>query len=201
MLKKFVLTAALICGLAAPALAEPVVGKPAPTFVATDVTGKSVDLTALKGKTVVLEWTNYGCPFVRKHYDAGNMQALQRDAVADGVTWITINSSAEGKEGYYATGKLAADAAAKKKAASSHLILDPKGEIGKLYGASTTPDMFVIDKNGVLVYKGAIDDMPSVDPATLRTAKNYVTAALAAVKSGNEVKTAETRPYGCSVKY
>lgn len=201
MLKKMALTAALICGLAVPAFAAPVVGKPAPTFIANDVAGKSVDLTALKGKTVVLEWTNYGCPFVRKHYDAGNMQKLQKDAVAKDIVWITIMSSAEGKEGFYASDKLAADAAKGKNTASSHLIRDVKGEIGKLYGATTTPDMFVIDAKGVLVYKGAIDDMPSVDPATLKTAKNYVTAALEAVAAGKEVEEAETQPYGCSVKY
>ncbi len=201
MLKKLLLMVALVCGVSAPALADPVVGKPAPTFIANDVTGKSVDLTALKGKTVVLEWTNYGCPFVRKHYDSGNMQKLQKDIVAKDVVWLTIMSSAEGKEGFYATDALAAKAAAGKKAASSHLIRDPKGAIGKLYGASTTPHMFVIDPKGVLVYKGAIDDMPSVDPATLKTAKNYVSAAVDEVLSGKTVTTAETQPYGCSVKY
>ena len=119
LFKKLALTAALICGLAAPAFAEPIVGKPAPTFIATDVAGKSVDLTALKGKTVVLEWTNYGCPFVRKHYDSGNMQKLQKDAVAKDVVWVSIMSSAEGKEGFYATDKLAELGVVPKEAAAT----------------------------------------------------------------------------------
>ncbi|MFA7277334.1 MAG: redoxin family protein [Pseudobdellovibrionaceae bacterium] len=176
------------------------VGKPAPDFTALDTNGKSVTLSGLKGHPVVLEWTNHQCPFVVKQYGSGNMQALQKEATADGVTWISIVSSAEGKEGSTSAeeaNKIVAD----QKASPTHKILDSKGEIGHLYGAKTTPHMFVVDKDGVLAYAGAIDDNDSFDPATVKDAKNYVRAALADLKDGKAVETASTNPYGCGVKY
>lgn len=200
-MKKLLLSALMTCFLAAPAAADAVLGEAAPGFTAKDVTGEQVTLSDLKGKIVVLEWTNYGCPFVRKHYEAGAMQALQKKYAEKGVVWIGVNSGAEGKEGYYATDEEQAKAAAERKAAYTHLIRDTDGSLGKLYGAKTTPHMYVVDKEGILTYKGAIDDQPSVDPATLKTAKNYVSAAVDAALSGGKVDIAETQAYGCSVKY
>jgi peroxiredoxin len=193
--------AALVAtGLAAPASAAPALGKPAPAFTAVDADGKTRALSEFKGKTVVLEWTNNGCPYVKKHYGAKAMQGLQSDAVKDGVVWLTIISSAPGTQGYLDQ----PDAKAWKTSAglgSTALLLDPKGVVGRAYEAKTTPHMYVIDKAGTLVYMGGIDDKPSSDPASLKGAKNYVTAALADVKAGRKVATAATKPYGCSVKY
>lgn len=180
--------------------AGPEVGQPAPDFTLKDGAGKSVSLADFKGKTVVLEWFNYGCPFVKKHYGSGSMQKLQQQATGDGVVWLSIASSAPGKQGYLAPG----EAAAKQAELGMHstaLLLDPDGAVGHLYEARTTPDMFVINKDGVLVYKGAIDDQPTPDPASLAGAKNYVAAALTNLKAGQPVETAQTKSYGCSVKY
>lgn len=182
------------------AYAAPKVGEMAPEFTATDTNGKTVSLSEFKGKTVVLEWTNPDCPFVKKHYDGGNMQSLQTTATADGVVWIAINSSAKGKEGNYSAtelNKIYAD----KKSAQTHLIIDETGTIGTLYAAKTTPHMFVIDKDGKLAYAGAIDDNSSADKADIATSKNYVTAAIADLKAGKAVETSSTNPYGCGVKY
>lgn len=182
------------------AQAAPRIGDPAPGFSTTDTNGKPVSLSDLKGKTVVLEWTNPDCPFVHKHYDSGNMQALQKSATADGVVWIAIDSSAKGKEGNYSPtelNKIYAD----HQSAQTHLVIDETGTIGSLYSAKTTPHMFVIDKEGTLVYAGAIDDKPTADKADIATAKNYVTAALADLKAGKPVETSSTNPYGCGVKY
>jgi peroxiredoxin len=188
-------------GLMAPAAqAAPSVGKPAPAFQAVDAQGKTRSLSEFRGKTVVLEWTNSGCPYVRKHYDAGSMQAQQAAAARDGVVWLSVVSSAPGMQGYLS----AADAKgwkAKEKARSAEVLLDPKGVVGRAYDARTTPHMYVIDRAGTLVYMGGIDDKPSSDPASLKGATNYVTAALADVKAGRAVAQAATRPYGCSVKY
>lgn len=181
-------------------LAAPEIGKPAPEFMGNDVNGKHVMLSELKGKTVVLEWTNPDCPFVKKHYDGGNMQSLQTAATADGVVWVTIDSSAKGKEGNYPATELS-KIYTDKKAAFSHLMVDEDGKIGTLYGAKTTPHMFVIDKDGILVYAGAIDDKASADKADIATSKNYITAALADLKAGKPVETSSTNPYGCGVKY
>jgi len=182
------------------AQASPEIGKPAPEFMANDTNGKHVMLSELKGKTVVLEWTNHECPFVRKHYGSGNMQALQKEATADGVIWVSIVSSAKGKEGNV-TAEEANKITADQKAFPTHKILDEDGTIGKLYGAKTTPHMFVIDKDGVLVYAGAIDNTPSADPDDVKTVKNYVREALADLKAGKSVTTPSTNPYGCGVKY
>ena len=188
--------------IAVPAFADtaPETGQPAPAFTAQAIDGSTVDLSKLKGKVVVLEWTNKDCPFVHKMYDSGAMQALQAKATAAGVEWISIMSSASGKDGYVdAAG--AAKVVAERGAHPSEVLLDPTGRIGHLYAAKTTPDMFVIDKTGTLVYAGAIDDKPSADKGDVAGAHNYVAAALDAVEAGKTVETPVTVSYGCSVKY
>jgi hypothetical protein len=194
------LTVAATAALAAPALAAPRLGQAAPAFQAVDADGRTRALSEFKGKTVVLEWSNNGCPYVKKHYDSGNMQGLQKQATADGVVWLTIVSSAPGTQGYLT----AAEAKAWKTKAglgSSSILLDPKGTVGRTYEAKTTPHMYIVDKTGKLVYMGGIDDKASASPATLKGANNYVVAALADVKAGRPVAQAATQPYGCSVKY
>jgi len=199
-MKALLLMTLALLPLSTAAMAAPEIGKPAPEFMANDTNGKHVMLSELKGKTVVLEWTNHECPFVVKHYGSGNMQALQAEATKDGVVWVSIVSSAKGKEGNVnaeEANKLIAD----QKALPTHKILDESGEIGKLYDAKTTPHMFVIDKNGVLVYQGAIDDKSGFDQEEVKTAKNYVRAALADLKAGKPVEVSSTKSYGCGVKY
>ena len=198
--RRSLLVLAAASSLAVPAAAAPVLGKPAPAFQATDYDGHVHSLSQFRGKIVVLEWTNNGCPYVQKHYNAGNMQRLQREATQDGVVWLTVISSAPGFQGYL-TGPQAKQWKAKVGAGSSDVLLDPKGTVGRAYDARTTPHMYVIDKAGTLVYMGGIDDRPSSDPDSLKGAKNYVTAALGDVKAGRPVAQAATRPYGCSVKY
>lgn len=202
MIRTLFLSALAVLAITAssPSHAAPVVGQAAPDFTGTDSNGKEHKLSDFKGKVVVLEWTNPGCPFVVKHYDSKNMQKLQEDAVAKDVVWLSINSSAEGKEGHQSASdanKYVADKGVKATAR----ILDPTGEIGKLYDAKTTPHMFVINKQGTLVYDGAIDSDDSFKPETIASATNYVSEALAAVEAGEAVKTSKTKPYGCSVKY
>ena len=175
-------------------------GAPAPAFTAKDVAGGAVSLGNYRGKTVILEWTNDGCPFVGKHYNSGNMQALQRRFTADGDAWLTIASSAPGEQGYVTAEQARADIA-RWHAAPTDYLLDPDGALGHLYAARATPHMAVIDPQGVLVYIGAIDDKPSVDLADVKTAKNYVAAALGELASGKPVSVSATRDYGCSVKY
>jgi peroxiredoxin len=201
MLNKLLLgIAAAMIVAASPAFAAPEVGQPAPDFTGTDTHGVEHSLSDFKGKSVVLEWTNHECPYVHKHYDSGNMQKLQETATADGVIWLTIASSAEGKQGQLSNED--ANIVMKEQGAKpTARIQDPSGEIGKLYGAKTTPHMFVIDPEGTLVYAGAIDSNKSFDPATIEGADNYVMDALAAIKAGEPVKVASTTPYGCSVKY
>lgn len=182
------------------AMAAPVLGQPAPAFTAVDADGHARSLGEFRGKTVVLEWTNNGCPYVQKHYNSGNMQGLQKEATRDGVVWLTLISSAPGFQGYL-TGRQAKQWKTKVGAASSDVLLDPKGQVGRAYGARTTPHMYVVDKAGTLVYMGGIDDQASAEPESLKGAKNYVLAALADVKAGRPVAQAATRPYGCSVKY
>jgi peroxiredoxin len=199
-MKSLLLLALALLPLSTAAYAAPEVGKPAPEFMMDDTKGEHVMLSAYKGKTVVLEWTNPDCPFVHKHYDGGNMQALQKEATADGVVWISIDSSAKGKEGNYSAdelNKIYAD----KKANFSNLLIDETGTIGELYGAKTTPHMFVINKDGTLVYAGAIDDKSGTDKEETKTAKNYVRAALSDLKAGKPIETPSTNPYGCGVKY
>jgi hypothetical protein len=175
-------------------------GAPAPVFSAKDIAGQVVSLANYRGKTVILEWTNNGCPFVGKHYNSGNMQSLQRRFTEAGDVWLTIASSAPGEEGYVSPDEARADIA-RWKAAPSDYLLDPDGIVGHLYDARATPRMVVIDPAGVTAYIGAIDDKPSVDPADVKTAKNYVVAAIEELAAGKPVTTSATRAYGCSVKY
>ncbi len=195
------LAAALGAVIATAAFAAPEVGQAAPDFTLTDINGQSHSLSSFKGKTVVLEWVNPECPFVVKHYDkSGNLPATQKAAVADGVVWLSINSAAPGKQGDFDRTKVEAWT---KRVGAAHTAYfrDQDGKVGKLYDARTTPHMFVIDPQGTLVYAGGIDDIRSADAADIQKAKNFVKAALADLKSGQEVQTKTSRPYGCSVKY
>ena len=175
-------------------------GGPAPAFSAKDISGQIVSLDNYRGKTVILEWTNNGCPFVGKHYNSGNMQGLQRRFTGEGDVWLTIASSAPGQEGYVSPHEARADIA-RWNAAPSDYLLDPDGVVGHLYDARATPHMVVIDRTGVVAYMGAIDDKPSVNPADVKTARNYVVAALEQLAAGQPVTIPGTRAYGCSVKY
>lgn len=190
----------LLLGSVSAAHAAAVIGKPAPPIELRDSDGKTVRLDAFRGKFVVLEWVNSQCPFVRKHYGSENMQKLQQKYTEEGVVWLSICSSAPGKQGYV-TGQAANEWVKEAGAAPTRFLLDPKGTVGKAYGAKTTPHMFVINPKGRLIYNGAIDDKPSTNQADVPTAKNYVVAALDAAMSGKEVESAATQPYGCSVKY
>jgi peroxiredoxin len=176
------------------------VGEPAPAFTATATTGASVSLADYRGKLVILEWTNHDCPYVRKHYESGNMQSLQKEATGQGVVWLTIISSAPNEQGYV-TPAQANELTATRNAAPTAVLLDPKGIVGRPYGATNTPHMYLVDKAGLLVYAGAIDDRPTARKADVQGAHNYVRAALTAVMAGQPVKTPATRAYGCTVKY
>jgi peroxiredoxin len=176
------------------------VGQNAPDFTLKDTNGKTQTLSSYKGKYVVLEWYQPDCPFVRKHYGSGNMQKLQKEYTAKGVVWLSIDSSAPGEEGNYDASKLNAFAA-RDGAARTALMIDSNGKVGHLYGAKTTPDMYVIDPNGKLIYQGAIDNKRSTDQADVNRATNYVKSALDAAFAGKSVATTATAPYGCSVKY
>lgn len=201
MIKTFLLSALALMALSVtPALAAPEVGKPAPDFTGTDTNGVAHKLSDFKGKPVVLEWTNPECPFVIKHYDSNNMQKLQEKYTGQGVIWLSINSSASGKEGNM-TPEESNKYIAEKGAKATARIIDAEGTIGKLYDAKTTPHMFVVDKDGVLVYMGAIDSDSSFKPEAIPGATNYVAAALDALAAGKPVETASTKPYGCGVKY
>lgn len=186
--------------LASPLAAAQKIGAIAQDFKLTDVDGKTVQLSQFRGKTVVLEWHNPGCPFVSKHYASGNMQATQKAARQQGAVWLTINSGAKGKQGHM-TGAEAKSLMAKQNFQSNHYLFDTKGLVGKAYGARTTPHMYIIDGTGILVYQGGIDDKPTANPADIKDARNNVLAALSEIKSGNKVSVAQSRPYGCSVKY
>jgi peroxiredoxin len=176
------------------------IGVPAPAFSLTDTAGHVHNLADYRGKSVVLEWINVDCPFVRKHYNTQNMQTLQQTYTEKGVVWLSICSSAPGKQGYYAAAAWPA-LIEKNGIRSTAVLLDADGTAGRLYGARTTPHLYVIDPAGILVYQGAIDDNPSWDPETVAGAKNHVAAALDALLEGRAVETPEAKPYGCSVKY
>lgn len=198
---KSAFVALAVCGAALGAASAALTpDAPAPAFTGVTSNGETISLSDFAGKTVVLEWTNDGCPFVQKHYASGNMQRLQKEAAAEGVVWISVISSAPGQQGY-ADGARANELTEAHDAAPAHVALDPDGIIGRAYGAKTTPHMFVIDGDGVLRFEGGIDDKPSTDPATIETATNYVTAALDDLAAGREVAVKAARPYGCSVKY
>lgn len=183
-----------------PAVAEPVVGSPAPAFTGVDTKGRTLNLADYRGKTVILEWTNHDCPFVVKHYSSGNMQMTQKKAAQDGVVWLSVISSAPGEQGNV-SGPQADALTQSRNAGPSAVLLDPSGEIGRLYGARTTPHMFIIDAKGLLTYHGAIDSIKSADVTDIPKAQNYVLNALAQMKAGQPVNPQGTRPYGCSVKY
>lgn len=176
------------------------VGQPAPGFTGLDSNGKQHSLSQYKGNTVILEWTNHDCPYVKKHYNSGNMQALQKDATANGVVWLSIISSSPGKQGHVSS-KQANELTASRNASPTAVILDESSEIGLLYGAKTTPHMYIIDKTGQLVYMGGIDNTPSKNEDDIPRSKNYVRAALDEMAAGQAIKESITRPYGCSVKY
>lgn len=176
------------------------VGEAAPEFTATDTNSNVHKLSDYKGKFVVLEWSNRGCPYTQKHYNSGNMQQLQREWTARGVIWLTVISSAPGKQGYI-TGPEENAYVKQVNAAPTAVLLDPTGALGHLYDAKTTPDIFIINPQGTLIYSGAIDDTPTTDVADISKAKNYVSAALDEATAGKPVAVATSRPYGCSVKY
>lgn len=180
--------------------AEPKVGAEAPTFTAVDSQGKPVNLSDYKGKTVVLEWTNDGCPYVRKHYGSGNMQALQKKWTDQGIVWLSVISSPPGEQGF-ATANRANELTKDRKASPTAVLLDPKQDIARTYGALVTPHMYIIAPEGKLVYAGAIDDKPTTRNGDITGAKNYVDDALSELKSGKPVSTQATRAYGCNVKY
>lgn len=176
------------------------VGEPAPDFTATDSNGKAQHLSDYKGKYVVLEWHNQGCPYTRKHYASGNMQKLQKEWTGKGVVWFTVISSAPGAQGYV-TAAEENSYVKQVNAVPTAVLLDPDGNLGHLYAAKTTPHMYVIDPSGTLIYNGAIDDHPTPDQSDIPSSKNYVSEALQEAMSGKKVSDPATRPYGCSVKY
>ncbi|MBN1917878.1 MAG: thioredoxin family protein [Verrucomicrobia bacterium] len=176
------------------------VGKPAPDFTATDAQGNTHTLSSYRGKYVVLEWFNAQCPFVRKYYDSGAMQELQQACGDKGVVWLTICSSAKGKQGYY-EGEALTNLIEKEKSNATSYLVDTDGTVGRRYAAKTTPHMFVISPEGLLLYAGAIDNRPSVRPSDIEGAANYVVQALDAAMAGREIETTSTKSYGCSVKY
>ena len=183
-----------------PAAAQQTTGQAAGNFRLMDAGGKPVSLSDYRGRTVVLEWNNPGCSYVQKHYDSGNMQRTQAAATAGGAVWLSINSGAPGKQGHM-TGPEARAFLAKAKARPTAYLLDPEGRVGRGYAAKTTPHLYVIDGRGVLRYQGGIDDKPTADQSDIAGARNHVLAALGELKAGKPVSVAETRPYGCSVKY
>jgi len=196
--RPFIAACAALASIAAQA--APAVGQNAPDFTLTDASGKTVKLSDYKGKHVVLEWTNPGCPYVRKHYDSGNMPATQADATAKGVVWLAINSTEKDSGDYLPPGKLVAWMK-ERKSVPTATLMDEEGTAGKAYGARTTPHMYIVNPQGQLVYAGGIDSIPSSDPADIRKAVNYVKQGVAEALSGKPISAATTRPYGCSIKY
>jgi len=196
--------AALIAGLIAllisSAAAAAQIGQPAPDFTALDSKGNKVQLSAYRGKTVVLEWTNADCPYTRKHYASGNMQTVQGLAQKDGIVWLTVISSAPGKQGYV-NGAGADFLTESRKAVPTAVLLDPTGAVAHLYGAKTTPHMFVIDKSGALQYMGGMDSIATADESDIARAEPYLKEAMLAVAQGSPAPHAVTKPYGCSIKY
>jgi peroxiredoxin len=200
MIGKLLLTCGLVVAAAGLGLAETQIGKPVPNFTLVDTNGKKISLADFKGKYVVLEWYNPDCPFVGKHYKSRNMQGLQKEFTSKGVAWIAIDSSAPGKEENYPPTELN-QISARDGASRTALLLDPEGTVGRMYGAKTTPDMYIISPAGILLYKGAIDDKRSTDQADMKTATNFVKTALQEAMTGKPVTKSDTQPYGCSVKY
>jgi len=197
-----VLLAAIViaaCG-STTATAAPKIGEPAPDFTLQGADGKSYALSAFKGKYVVLEWTNHECPFVRKHYDSGNMQSHQKELTGKGAVWLSVISSAPGEQGHVDAAK-AAELTSSRKAAPTAVLLDPSGDVGRKYAAKTTPHMYIVAPDGKLIYMGGIDSIPSADKGDIAEATPYVKVALSEAMAGKPVSNASTKPYGCSVKY
>jgi peroxiredoxin len=194
------LLVALLLTCSISAFAQQKVGDQAPEFQATDSNGQTHKLSEYRGKFVVLEWHNNGCPYTRKHYESGNMQRLQKQWAARGVIWFTVISSAPGQQGFV-TAQQENDYLKQMNGAPTAALLDPQGDVGRLYSAKTTPHMFVINPTGVLIYDGAIDSKATTDQADIATATNYVSQALEEAMAGKPVTTPTSRPYGCSVKY
>ncbi|GLX85137.1 thioredoxin family protein [Thalassotalea loyana] len=190
----------LLCILPIAANAGAKVDKAAPSFELKNTQGEVVNLSEFAGKYVVLEWTNHLCPYVKKHYESDNMQALQRKYTVQDVVWLSIISSAPGKQGHVSATK-ADELTKSRNAAPSHVLFDESGEVGKLYGAKTTPHMYIIDPKGALRYAGAIDSIKSANPADIAKATNYVETSMVSLLAGNKVNKKVTPPYGCSVKY
>lgn len=197
--RRLLLATALLAG-AGLAQAQAQLDQAAPAFSARTADGKALDLASLKGKTVVLEWTNHDCPYVKKHYSSGNIPALQKDATAKGVVWLQVISSAPGEQGFV-EGAQAIELNGKRGATPTNTLLDPTGQLGKLYGAQTTPHLYIVNAEGQLVYKGGIDSIASNKVDDLARAEPYVKLALAEVAAGRKPNPANTKPYGCSVKY
>lgn len=197
---KTIATTAALSLFSVGVFAMPSINKAAPEFTAIDSNGKKVSLKDFTGKKVILEWTNNECPFVVKHYGSDNMQSLQKKYPDEEVVWLSVISSAEGKQGYV-DGKGANKLTKDRKAAPDHVLLDPEGKIGKMYGAKTTPHMYIVDEKGDLKYMGAIDSIRSTDPADIPKSTNYVTQAMIELASGKAVSEPVTQAYGCSVKY
>lgn len=197
---KFILLPALLCALSPLALADVEIGEPAPDFTLKDSSDKPQKLSSYLGKYVVLEWFNHDCPFVKKQYSGGTMQALQKEYTGKGVVWLSIISSAPGKQGHR-TGPQAAADTLDSHAYPTAVLLDQAGEVGQLYHAKTTPHMFVINPEGKLIYMGAIDSVKSTNSADCAKAENYVRSTLDAALAGKPIPTPSTPPYGCSVKY
>jgi len=182
------------------AQAAPAVGQPAPDFTLKDTAGKPVKLSDFRGKHVVLEWTNPGCPYVRKHYDSGNMPATQKEAMGKGVVWLSINSTEKSAYDYMEPAKLVAWMS-QRKAQPTATLMDEEGTAGMAYGARTTPHMYIVDPQGRLIYAGGIDSIPSSNPEDIKKATNYVRQGLGEALAGKPLTAATTRPYGCSIKY
>jgi len=193
-------TAAVVFYASPVLLAQVKTGDAAPAFSLPDIKGGEQTLEANKGKFVVLEWINHDCPFVQNHYSSGNMQQLQAELTGKGAVWYSIASSAEGNQGHFGAEKWN-ELSGEKGSKASAVLLDPKGEVGKAYGAKTTPHMFVINPEGKVIYQGAIDSVPSADSKDVSGATNYVRQAYDQASAGQEVSEGSTKAYGCSVKY
>lgn len=198
ILKRILLTCVLLTGMALNAAVE--TGAPAPEFTLLDSVGTERSLSEFKGKYVVLEWTNHQCPFVKKFYVNGDMQSLQKKMTKNDVIWLQVLSSANGKQGYL-TASEAESVRVQQDVGSTALLLDPEGSVGRLYGARTTPHVFLISPEGAVIYQGAIDSVKSTNPEDIATATNYVEAAYEQAVAGKPIDPATTTPYGCSVKY
>ncbi len=197
--RRFAAAAMFVAIAAAPVLAVRI-GQQAPDFSAAASNGQTYKLSDFKGKFVVLEWHNNGCPYTQKHYNSGNMQRLQKEWTAKGVVWFTVISSAPGEQGYVSAAQ-ENDYMTRMNAAPTAALLDSDGKVGRLFSAKTTPQMILIGRDGAMLYDGAIDDRPTEDPSSLAGAKSYIAAALSEALAGKPVSTSSSRPYGCSVKY